>query len=208
MLGDQIQKLSDILILEGPEAKYARLVAFWDNAADVVVGASSLTTTMSNPELWPPIPDYMERLLWAETVTSLPDDMLAKVDRASMGVGLEVRTPLLDHRVVEFAWRLPMAMKIRDGKGKWILRQVLNRYVPQELTERPKLGFAVPIDQWLRGPLRDWAESLLEERRLATEGFFDPHPIREKWKQHLDGTRKWQEHLWSVLMFEAWLDAQ
>jgi asparagine synthase (glutamine-hydrolysing) len=144
----------------------------------------------------------------ADQLGYLPDDILVKVDRAAMAVGLETRVPLLDHRIVEFAWRLPLNLKLRDGQTKWLLRQVLYRQVPRTLIERPKQGFAVPLDAWLRGPLRDWAEAMLDPARLRAAGFLDADLVQKYWREHLQGSRNWQYLLWDVLMFEAWREGQ
>jgi asparagine synthase (glutamine-hydrolysing) len=149
-----------------------------------------------------------ERMMYLDTLTYLPDDILCKVDRAAMGVSLEARVPFLDHKIVELAWRLPLYMKIRDGQGKWILRQLLYKYVPKQLIERPKQGFAIPLGQWLRGPLRTWAEQLLDPIRINREGFFSSEAIQQKWKEHMSGKYNWEHSLWSVLMFQAWLETQ
>jgi asparagine synthase (glutamine-hydrolysing) len=207
MFGYKMNKLASALMASDSRDLYQRLASHWFDAQSVVIGASCQSTAFA-PGALAGEHDFREQMMYMDLVTYLPDDILAKLDRASMAVSLEARVPLLDHRVVEFAWQLPLHMKIRAGQGKWLLRQVLHRHVPAKLVERPKTGFGVPLDSWLRGPLRDWAEQLLDERRLRDEGFFHPGPIRERWAQHLSGRASWQYHLWDVLTFQAWLEAQ
>ncbi len=157
---------------------------------------------------WESFPDLLSRMMYLDFVSYLPDDILVKVDRAAMAVSLETRIPLLDHRVIEYAWSLPYALKQRHGQGKWLLRQVLHRYVPPSLVERPKKGFNVPLGEWLRGPLRDWAEALLSGARLREEGFFAENTVLRNWRDHLSGERDLSPALWPVLVFQAWLEEQ
>ncbi|MFH0784037.1 MAG: asparagine synthase (glutamine-hydrolyzing) [Pseudomonadota bacterium] len=204
VFGDRIHKLADVLGADEFAAMYYLLVSHWQNPEKNVIGSLEPLTPHTDRTHWLEPNDFTHQMMYLDTISYLPDDILVKVDRAAMAVSLETRVPFLDHRVVEFAWRLPLSMKIRNGQGKWILRQVLNKYVPKKLIDRPKMGFGVPIDSWLRGPLRDWAEALLDEKRMLEEGFFDPTPIRKVWMEHLSGRRNWQYHLWDVLMFQAW----
>lgn len=205
-VGDKLHKGAAVLGSRSVADLYRGMVSHWAEPANIVLGATEPASVITGaaPNLLGL--NDVERMMALDMLSYLPDDILAKVDRAAMGVSLETRVPFLDHRVVEFAWSLPLHYKLRNGVTKWPLRQVLYRHVPRELIERPKMGFGVPIDQWLRGPLRDWAESLLSESRLRQEGFFDPTPIRRKWAEHLSGQRNWQYHLWDVLMFQAWLE--
>lgn len=206
--GDKLHKLAGVLRCQSPEILYQGLVSFWDEPESVVLASHEPTTILTDRSRWPELTDYVEWMMALDVQTYMPDDILVKVDRAAMSLSLETRVPFLDHRLVEFAWRLPLSLKIQNRQGKHLLRQVLYDHVPKSMIERPKMGFGIPLDSWLRGPLREWAESLLNERRLIQEGFFNPIPIRNKWQEHLSGQRNWQYHLWGVLMFQAWLDNQ
>jgi asparagine synthase (glutamine-hydrolysing) len=203
-LGDKLHKGAALLGHTSVAELYRGMVSHWPEPDALVLGAYEPASmlTCSQPNLHGL--NEVEGMMALDMLSYLPDDILTKVDRAAMGVSLETRVPMLDHRVVEFAWSLPLDYKLRGGVTKWPLREVLYRYVPRSLIERPKMGFGVPIDHWLRGPLRDWAENLLGESRLRQEGFFNPAPIRQKWAEHLSGQRNWQYHLWDVLMFQAW----
>lgn len=205
-LGPKIHTMAELLKVEAPEALYLHLVAQWKSPRSIVIGASEPVTALTDRGQWVVFQDFFDHAMYLDMLSYLPDDILAKVDRASMGVSLEARVPLLDHRIIEFAWQVPLAMKIRKGKGKWLLRQLLHKYVPAVLVDRPKMGFGVPIDSWLRGPLKEWAESLLDEKRLKDQGLFHADPIREKWMEHLSGRANWQYPLWNLLMFQAWLE--
>lgn len=205
LIGDKLHKAASIASLSSIEETYKALTSFWQRPDDVVIGGKEPETLSPCGELQ--FTDETRRMMFLDLITYLPDDILVKVDRASMAVGLECRVPLIDHRIVEFTWTLPLEILRREGQSKWPLRQILNRYVPRHLIERPKMGFGVPIDNWLRGPLKSWAEALLDERRLSEEGFFDPTPIRNAWRVHQEGYRNLQNELWCILMFQAWHEA-
>ena len=202
--GERIHKVARVLAAGDPDAMYFELVSHWSN---IVIDGIEAEAPVTAREKWPPLEDPIERMMYFDQISYLPDDILTKVDRASMAVSLEAREPLLDYRLVELAWRLPLSMKVRAGKGKQVLRRVLDRHVPQTLIERPKMGFGIPLEQWLRGRLRDWAESLLDASVIREQGLIDPEPVREKWDEHLAGKGEWKFHLWAVLMLQAWLDA-
>jgi asparagine synthase (glutamine-hydrolysing) len=203
--GDKMHKLAGILAGE-PEASafYRQIVSHWADPSALVKGARERPGLLDDARIRSLVPDFVERMQYLDTLTYLPDDILTKVDRASMAVSLEARVPLLDHRLVAFSWSLPPAMKVGNGVGKRLLRRVLDRYVPRALIDRPKKGFTVPLDSWLRRELRDWAESLLDPKRLERDGVLDSGAIRQRWTEHLAGKRNWQASLWTVLMFQAW----
>jgi asparagine synthase (glutamine-hydrolysing) len=206
--GDRLHKVARILSLQTQEAMYRDFMSHWRDPAGMTLGGVEPPTALTDPNCWAELDGLLARMMYLDLVMYLPDDILVKVDRASMGVSLESRAPFLDHRVVEFAWRIPPRLRVRNGRGKWPLRQLLRRYVPQGLIERPKMGFGVPIDHWLRGPLKEWATALLDERRLKREGYFDPMPISRKWAEHQKGSHNLHYLLWDVLMFQAWLETQ
>jgi asparagine synthase (glutamine-hydrolysing) len=205
---DQVLKLAEVLMLSSGQDFYYQLVSHNKNPACLVIGAHEPLTKLTDIAAWPKTHSFEHWMMAMDTQTYLPDDILVKVDRAAMANSLETRVPFLDHRVVELAWRIPLNMKIRGDQGKWLLRQVLYRHVPKELIDRPKMGFGIPLGDWLRGPLREWAEELISESRLKREGYLHAAPIRQMWMEHLSGTCNWQYHLWDVLMFQAWLEKE
>ena len=205
--GDKLHKLAGLLDIEVETAIYQYFVSYWPTEEAIMLGIEEPITPVNDMAQWLDCMDFEHRMMYLDAITYLPDDILVKVDRAAMAISLETRVPLLDHRVVEFVWSLPLSMKIQAGQGKRLLRHILYKYVPQTLIERPKMGFGVPISQWLRKPLKNWAEDLLSEQRLRRESLLNPVPIRRKWQEHLSGRRNWAHLLWNVLMFEEWMDA-
>jgi asparagine synthase (glutamine-hydrolysing) len=205
--GDKAHKLAYRLErVENRDDLYRTLLMIWQEGNDLVKHSNKLPTILDDGNIVENISESEQRMMFWDSLLYLPDDILTKVDRAAMSVSLETRAPFLDHRIAEVAWRLPLHMKIRDGQGKWALRQVLYKYVPRDLIERPKAGFSIPVGEWLRGPLRDWAEDLLSQERLESEGYLNPALVRETWQQHLSQRYDRSHQLWSVLMFQAWLD--
>ena len=207
-LGDKLHKGAGVLLSSSVDELYLGVASLDRNPTACVIGGVELPTYLTG--LCPSLEGLSDvaRMMALDTISYLPDDILVKVDRASMGVSLEGRVPFLDYRIVEFAWSLPLDYKLREGQTKWPLRQVLYRHVPRGLIDRPKMGFGVPLHDWLRGPLREWAEELLGEERLQREGYFHSALIRQMWGEHLSGQRNWMARLWSVLMFQAWLEHQ
>lgn len=201
--GDKLQKGAGVVGSRDLTDLYQRLVSSWQNPASVVIEGKQ-DSKIIHEEL--NTLNDIQKMMAIDSISYLPDDILVKVDRAAMGVSLETRVPFLDHNIFEFASKIPLSMKLKKGVGKLVLRDILYRYVPKELIERPKMGFGVPVAEWLRGPLRDWSEELLNESKLESQGFFYPKVIREMWSEHLSGVHNWQSQLWAVLMFQAWLE--
>jgi asparagine synthase (glutamine-hydrolysing) len=206
LLGEKVHKLARVLASKNALSIYDDYIIHWQDSGALVMGSHKLSTILDMSVDSLAFDDQRSFMMYLDLVTYLPDCILAKVDRAAMGVSLETRVPYLDYRVMEFAWELPLPMKFKNGKGKWILREILYKYVPKEMIERPKMGFGVPIGDWMRGPLKDWTESLVNESRLKNEGYLNPDLVSRMWNEHLSGTINWQFNLWDVLMFEAWLE--
>ncbi len=204
--GDKLYKLSEILDKNSPDEMYRMLISHEKYPERIVKNAYEPETILLDKDIKREIPDYVARMMFFDFLTYLPDDILTKVDRASMWVSLEARVPILDHNIVEFAWKVPLKYKIRDGKGKYLLREVLSRYVPRELFERPKTGFGIPIDYWLRGPLKEWAGDLLSEEMIKKYGILEYRPIERMFREHISGRRNWHYYLWDVLMLQSWLN--
>jgi asparagine synthase (glutamine-hydrolysing) len=202
--GYKLHKMAQVMASATQLAMYLGLASHFAVPESVVFGTEGLNTAEILAKAWPDLPSFEQQAMYMDSITYLLNDILVNVDRATMAVSLEARVPYLDHRIVEFAWTLPMSMKIRGNQGKWILRQILYEYVPRSLVDRPKMGFGFPLGEWLRGSLREWAEGLLDVRRLREQGLLDPEQISKLWKEHQNGTRDWQFQLWDVLMLQAW----
>lgn len=204
--GDKIYKGAKVLGTKSLYDMYYKLCSHWQNPSEVVINSNEPWTLLDKFKKELGGLNSQEQMMAIDSVTYLPNDILTKVDRAAMSLSLETRSPFLDHKLIEYVWKIPHSLKFKDGNGKWILKEILNKYVPKNLSERPKMGFGVPIDVWLRGPLREWAENLISENKLKQEGYFNHNLIRQKWIEHLSGKRNWQSDLWDVLMFQAWMD--
>ena len=204
--GHKLHKAANILSSKSIRALHFKLISQIHNPSDWLINVNEHITKLNNDIEHFEGLNSIEKMMAYDLITYLPTDILTKVDRAAMAVSLETRVPFLDPEVIEFSASLPLEFKIRNGITKWVLRQVLYKYVPKDLIERPKMGFAVPLAEWLRGPLKDWAEALLDEKRLHEEGFFNVEFVRSKWLEHLSGKRNWHHQLWNVLMFQAWLE--
>lgn len=206
--GDKVYKFAGVMDIDNEHEYYQKLTSHWQQPNNIVINGNEPATLINTPTAWPNTDHFQHAMMAMDAQTYMTDDILAKVDRAAMANSLETRVPLLDHRIVELAWQMPLNYKIRNGDGKWLLKQVLYRHVPQDLIERPKMGFAIPLHEWLRTSLKDWAEALLDEDLLKRQGYFHPLPIRKIWSEHLSGKCNHQNQLWDILMFQAWIENQ
>ncbi len=203
---EKLQKIGNVLTKDSCDEIYLNLTSMWNNPSKVVIDSAERDPSYSLDFANNQFDEYSKRMMYWDTLSYLPDDILTKVDRAAMSTSLETRIPFLDYRLIEFSWNLPNQFKIRNGKGKWILRELLYNYIPKKLIDRPKMGFAIPLDSWIRVPLNDWCHELLSPRKIKEQGFFDPIEIKKKHNEHLSGDKNWGNHLWSILMFQSWLE--
>jgi asparagine synthase (glutamine-hydrolysing) len=206
--GDRIHKMAPLFRSDTPESMYHELISIWPSTGELCKGQIEASSDYSRNEGGVEVDNFFHKMMYLDSLCYLPDDILTKVDRATMSVSLEGRIPFLDHRVVEFAWTLPLEMKVKGNEGKYILKELLDQYVPRKLIERPKAGFGVPLDVWLRGPLKDWAADLLSPENIESDGFFDNQVIQQTWQEFQSGARNWQQRLWHILMFMAWYREQ
>jgi len=206
MIGDKLHRLAELTESRHPEDLFVQITSTWGDPSEVVIGGDEgLGVNLSSMDSHK---SFIEYMMYEDTMRYLPDDILTKVDRATMSASLESRAPFLSPEVLEFAWSLPLDLKIRNSQGKWILRQLLKKFLPAKLFDRPKQGFGVPLDGWLRGPLREWADSLLAVGRVKSQGYFNADLIAKVWTDHLSGRQNYQYHVWNILMFQAWLESE
>ena len=203
---DRVFKGGRLLKAESVDQFYLEFISYWNNPEALVINSKEPKTILNSNNKSAHNMTNTERMMYLDLLSYLPGDILTKVDRASMAVSLETRLPFMDHRLIEFAWTLPNEYKYKNGRTKWILKEVLNKYIPKKLYDRPKQGFGIPINEWLKGSLREWAEELLNEQKLKEQGYFDAIKIREKWMQHQSGKSNWQHQIWNILMFQSWLE--
>lgn len=205
-IGDRLNKLADVILYSKDLEFYKSLISIFQSPSQLLISGVEELNLLSEPQKWPNTSDFRELMMYLDMHTYLPGDILTKVDRASMAYSLEARVPFLDHELIEWVWSIPFEMKLRKGKSKWLIRELLSHYLPNKLTERPKMGFGIPIEYWLAGPLKDWAENLLSEENIKKQGLFNSKIVLNFWEEHKSGKRRWHHQLWTILMACSWAE--